>query len=128
CVLPICIAHVAGMLAVQKSPSARSDNLIFAYGEIPGALEHARRMTELTAGVVATLTMNETRLREALGGGSSQSTDVAEQLMVSCGVDYRTAYQIVGSAVRRLAAEGRTAGDLSPGLLDDVAIEHSGRH
>jgi argininosuccinate lyase len=123
----VLIGHVAGMLAVQKSPSARSDNLIFAYGEIPGALEHARRMTELTAGVVATLTMNETRLREALASGFSQSTDVAEQLMVSCGVDYRTAYQIVGSAVRRLAAEGRTAGDLSPVLLDEIAIEQLGR-
>jgi argininosuccinate lyase len=123
----VLIGHVAGMLAVQKSPSARSDNLIFAYGEIPTALEHASRMTELTTGVVATLTMNEARLREALASGFSQSTDVAEQLMVSCGVDYRTAYQIVGSAVRRLAAEGGTAGDLSPMLLDEIAVEQLGR-
>ena len=123
----VLIGHVAGMLAVQKSPSARSDNLIFAYGEVPTALEHARRMTELTTGVVATLTINEARLREALTSGFSQSTDVAEQLMVSCGVDYRTAYQIVGSAVRRLAADGGTAGDLSPMLLDQIAVEQLGR-
>jgi argininosuccinate lyase len=115
------------MLAVQKSPSARSDNLIFAYGEMPGALEHARRMTELTAGVVATLTMNEGRLREALALGFSQSTDVAEQLMVRGDVDYRTAYQIVGTAVRRLAAEGGTAADLTPALLDQIAREQLGR-
>ncbi len=123
----VLIGHVAGMLAVQKSPSARSDNLIFAYGEIPKALEHAWRMTELTTGVVATLTMNEARLREALASGFSQSTDVAEQLMVSCGIDFRTAYQIVGSAVRRLAAEGGTASDLSPWLLDQIAVEQLGR-
>ena len=123
----VLIGHVAGMLAVQKSPSARSDNLIFAYGEIPGALDHARRMTELTAGVVSTLTMNEARLREALATGFSQATDVAEQLMVACGVDYRTAYQVVGSAVRRLAADGGTAGDLSPALLDEIAVEQLGR-
>jgi argininosuccinate lyase len=123
----VLIGHVAGMLAVQKSPSARSDNLIFAYGEMPGALEHARRMTELTAGVVATLTMNEGRLREALALGFSQSTDVAEQLMVRGDVDYRTAYQIVGTAVRRLAAEGGTAADLTPALLDQIAREQLGR-
>jgi argininosuccinate lyase len=123
----VLIGHVAGVLAVQKSPSARSDNLIFAYGELPAALEHARRMTELTAGVVATLTINEGRLREALALGFSQSTDVAEQLMVRCGVDYRTAYQIVGAAVRRLAAEGRTAAELTPSLLDQVAGEQLGR-
>jgi argininosuccinate lyase len=123
----VLIGHVAGILAVQKSPSARSDNLIFAYGELPGTLEHARRMTELTAGVVATLTMNERRQREALALGFSQSTDVAEQLMVSCGVDYRTAYQIVGTAVRRLAADGGTAADLTPVLLDQIASEQLGR-
>jgi argininosuccinate lyase len=123
----VLIGHVAGILAVQKSPSARSDNLIFAYGELPGTLEHARRMTELTAGVVATLTMNERRQREALALGFSQATDVAEQLMVSCGVDYRTAYQIVGAAVRRLAAEGGTAADLTPVLLDQIASEQLGR-
>ena len=50
----VLIGHVAGMLAVQKSPSARSDNLIFAYGEIPTARSSTpARMTELTAGVVA---------------------------------------------------------------------------
>jgi argininosuccinate lyase len=123
----VLIGHVAGVLAVQKSPSARSDNLIFAYGEMPTAVEHARRMTELTAGVVATLTINEGRLREAMSLGFSQSTDVAEQLMVCGGVDYRTAYQIVGAAVRRLAAEGRSATDLTPSLLEQVAGEQLGR-
>jgi argininosuccinate lyase len=123
----VLIGHVAGVLAVQKSPSARSDNLIFAYGEMPAALEHARRMTDLTAGVVATLTINEGRLREALAAGFSQSTDVAEQLMVDCGVDYRTAYQIVGTAVRGLAADGRTATDLTASLLDEIAGEQLGR-
>jgi argininosuccinate lyase len=121
------IGHVAGMLAVQKSPSARSDNLIFAYGEMPGALDHSLRMTELTTGVVATLTVNEARLRQALALGFSQSTDVAEQVMVSCGVDYRTAYRIVGGAVRRVAAEGGGAADLGPALLDEVSAEQLGR-
>ncbi|HLM64677.1 MAG TPA: lyase family protein [Acidimicrobiales bacterium] len=123
----VLIGHVAGTLAVQKSPSARSDNLIFAYGEIPVALEHARRMTDLTTGVVATLTMNAARLREELAGGYSQSTDVAEELMLSGGIDYRTAYDIVGAAVRRLALEGRGAGDLTPPLLDQIAVEQVGR-
>jgi argininosuccinate lyase len=123
----VLIGHVAAILAIQKTPSARSDNLIFAYGEIPGALDHAGRMTELTAGVVATLTMHQARLLDAFAHGFSQSTDVAEQLMVSCGVDYRTAYRIVGVAVRRLAAEGGTAGDLRPTLLDEIAVEQLGR-
>jgi argininosuccinate lyase len=123
----VLIGSLTGMLAVQKSPSARSDNLIFAFGEIPVALERARHVTELTAGVVGGLTVNEARLRDVLASGFSQATDVAEQLMLSGGIDYRTAYQIVGSAVRRLAGEGGGAGDLTPTLLDEIAVEQLGR-
>ena len=47
--------------------------------------------------------------------------------MVSAGVDYRTAYQIVGAAVRHLADEGSGGLALTPALLDEVAIEHIGR-
>ena len=31
----VLIGRLTGFLAVAKSPSARSDNLIFAYGEVP---------------------------------------------------------------------------------------------
>ena len=37
----VLIGRLAGFLAVTKSPSARSDNLIYAYGEVPRALDLA---------------------------------------------------------------------------------------
>ncbi len=80
-------------------------------------------MTELSSGVVATLTFNEARLAEVLAAGFSQATDVAEQLMLSCNIDYRSAYQVVGGAVRRLSQSGRTGADLTVALLDEVAVE-----
>ena len=52
------IGRLSGFLAVIKSPSARSDNLIYAYGEVPRALDLALRTTRLTGGVVRTLTVN----------------------------------------------------------------------
>jgi len=58
---------MSGFLAVVKSPSARSDNLIFAYGEIPRALDFTIRVSALTTGVVKTLTVN------ASGCGRSSS-------------------------------------------------------
>jgi argininosuccinate lyase len=39
----VLIGRLSGFLAVVKTPSARSDNLIFAYGEVPRALELAGR-------------------------------------------------------------------------------------
>ena len=47
--------------------------------------------------------------------------------MSSAGIDYRTAYEVVGAAVRRLAAAGCTGRDLTAALLDDVARDQLGR-
>ena len=121
------IGHVTSVLALQKSPSARSDSLIFVYGEVPVMVDHACRMTELTAGVIETMAINEPRLLDQLGRGFSQATDIAEELMVRAGLDYRSAYQVVGTAVRTLASDGRAARDLTPADVDTAAREVLGR-
>ncbi len=64
----ILIGRLSGFLAVVKSPSARSDNLIFAYGEVPRALDLASRTTRLMSGVVRTLRVNTHRMADALTG------------------------------------------------------------
>jgi argininosuccinate lyase len=117
------IGQLAGFMALQKGPSARSDKLIFAYGEVPRAVDLVRRLTRLSRGVVATLRFNQRRLREQLDQGFSQATDLAEYVMTTCGLDYRTAYRLVGTAVRRAAATGRRGADIDPALLDEIAAE-----
>jgi argininosuccinate lyase len=67
----VLIGRVTGFLAVAKSPSARSDNLIFAYGEVPRALDLAIRVTRLMAGVVRTLEVNVERMARGLSASSS---------------------------------------------------------
>jgi argininosuccinate lyase len=118
--------HVAGFLALQKGPSARSDKLIFAYREIPDALDVSGRILRLTRGVVATLTFNERRMAEALAGGFSQATDLADHLMTAHGLDYRTAYRVAGGAVKRAASEGRRGLDITPEDLASAALERTG--
>ena len=123
----VIIGHATGLLAVQKSPSARSDTLIFAYGETPAMVDQARRTTELMAGVVETLAVDAARLREELDGGFSQATDLADELMLRFGLDYRRSYQVVGRAVQALATAGRAAADLTPADLDAAAQDVLGR-
>jgi argininosuccinate lyase len=123
----VLIGRLSGFLSVVKTPSARSDNLIFAYGEVPRSLEMARKVTRLMTGVVATLEVNAERMLESLLGGFSQATDLAEYVMQTCGVDYRTAYQVVGTAVRRAASEGLRGIDVSGEMLDAAASEMIGR-
>ena len=117
----VLIGRMAGMFAVSKSPSARSDNLIFAYGEVPRAVQLATRATRLMTGVTAGLTANAPRMYEALESGFSQAADLAEHLMATNGLDYRTAYEIVGAAVRTTAATGLRGVDLTGAMLDAEA-------
>ncbi len=119
------IGRLSGFLAVSKSPSARSDNLIYAYGEIPRAIDLAIRTTRLTTGVIRTLTVNADKMWAALESGFSQATDLAEYIMQTCGVDYRTAYQVVGIAVRRASRDGLRGIDLDGPRLDAAAKEYA---
>ena len=74
----VLIGRLTGMFAISKTPSARSDNLIFAYGEVPRALELAGKATRLMAGVIAGLSVNAERMYDALEGGFSQAADLAD--------------------------------------------------
>ncbi len=113
--------RLGGFLAVQKAPSARSDKLIFAYTEVPGAVDLAARIARLTAGVVASLEFNMEAMRRALDIGYSQATDLAEHLMEQCTMDYRSAYRVVGAAVQDLASSGRQVTELTVADLSSAA-------
>jgi argininosuccinate lyase len=112
---------------VVKSPSARSDNLIFAYGEVPRALELASRVTRLMSGVIRTLRVNTSRMADALTSGFTQATDLAEHIVTVCRIDYRTAYLIVGRTVREAAAKGLRGVDITGEMLDNVSVQLEGR-
>jgi argininosuccinate lyase len=123
----VLIGRLSGFLAVVKTPSARTDNLIFAYGEVPRSLELAARVTRLMSRVVATLGVRPERMWESLVAGFSQATDLAELVMQGCTVDYRTAYQVVGAAVRAAARRGLAGVDLTGEMLDEAARGEIGR-
>ena len=57
----------------------------------------------------------------ALESGFSQATDLAEYVMQTCDLDYRTAYQVVGVAVRAAHAAGLRGLDLDGARLDAAA-------
>ena len=123
----VLIGRLTGFLAVTKSPSARSDNLIFAYGEVPRALDLTDRITRLMSGVVRTLRLHPERMRIELDRGYTQATDLAEHLVQRLGVDYRTAYVVVGNTVRAAARAGIPGHAITGEMIDDAAATHVGR-
>jgi argininosuccinate lyase len=123
----VLIGRLTGFLAVAKSPSARSDNLIFAYGEVPRALDLSIRVTRLMAGVVRTLHVNTERMAEELDAGYTQATDLTEYIVQARGVDYRSAYTVVGRTVREASRRGIAGREITGAMLDEATIAETGQ-
>jgi argininosuccinate lyase len=63
---------------------------------------------------------------DALVGGFSQAADLADYVLAVRGVDYRTAYEIVGTCLRAAAAQGLRGVDITTAMLDEAARERTG--
>lgn len=103
------IGRVTGQLVTQRTPSARTDNWLHAYGEVTGSVELARRVVALAARVVATLEVHPEVLAAAAGAQFTCAADLAEELALHGELDYRSAYRVVGRAVADAVADGRPA-------------------
>lgn len=95
----ILIGRATGQMALAKSPSARSDAHIYAYGEVPRALDLATRVTTLMTSVIDTLSLDRDGMREALRGSHVEAADLAGWLCSSYGLDYTTAHRLVAQAL-----------------------------
>ena len=117
------LGRATGVLAAQQTPSGRTDNLLYAYGEVAGAVELATRLLRLAAATAESLTIDRAAAERALRESDAMATDVAEAVSLATGTDYRSAYRAVGRAVA--AGDGLDAAAASAalgvrGLLPDL--------
>ncbi len=133
------IGNLAAMAAVGKTPSGQIDNRLFAYGDIPRALDRVIGASRLTADVLRGLTVNTDLAARRASENFIGATDLAEVIMLQGrsmehpnGIDYKTAHDIVGRAVRAAiesAANSRGGSQTPPyaELLDEAAEAMIGR-
>jgi argininosuccinate lyase len=107
------LGRATGVLATQQTPSGRTDNLLYAYGEVAGAVDLATRLLQLAAATAESVTVDRERAERALRESFALATDVAETISLETGADYRSAYRDVGRAV--------AGGTLDTGALDPRA-------
>ena len=93
------IGKATGVMATQRTPSARTDNWLYAYGEVVSAVETATRLIRLGQQVVQDMEVDVEALARSAGEHHSMATDLAESLVLGSGLDYRSAYRVVGRAV-----------------------------
>lgn len=116
------LGRLTGVLASGLTPSARTDNWLYLYGEVDASLALGRRLVALGAEVVRTLAVHADALAAAAGAHFTGAADLAEEIVLRCGLDYRSAYRVVARAVAGATAPALTGSDL------DRAAEALGGH
>ena len=98
---------MTGVLATGLTPSARTDNWLYAYGEVAGALTWPAPV-RLGRAVTAGLHADVAALEEQAASHFTAAADLAEELSLRFRLDYRTAYRVVGRAVADALSRGGT--------------------
>lgn len=116
------IGTLAAMSAVAKTPSGQIDNRMFAYGDIPRALDQATDAARLMADVLRGLTVKTDVAKQRAGQEFLGATDLAEVIMLECEIDYKTAHRVVARAVRE-AHESSETGEPGKSALSVERLE-----
>lgn len=123
----VAVGQLVAMANVGRTPTGQPDNRIFAYGDVPRALDQAAVATDLMAGVMRTLKVNTTLMAQRAGLGYSQATDLADAIMLATGLPYQTAHRVVGQVVATAIEAGIPAGQISVEMIDEASYAVVGR-
>lgn len=95
-----------GLAANALTPSGQPDNRVFAYQDLPEAIEETTACVRLMTEIVTQATFDEARMRAAAERGYAYSTDLCDFLVLETGIDNRTVHRIVGLAAARCIERG----------------------
>jgi argininosuccinate lyase len=115
------IGHLAAAATLGRTPSGQVDNRIFAYGDVPRALDLATDTVRLMGAVLGGLAFDRERMARRATESFALATDLAETLVTAAALDYRSAHRVVGRAVGLAVGRGLALDALTPELLDEAA-------
>jgi len=123
----VLIGQLTAMSIVGRTVSGQPDNRIFAYGDVPQALDTANQTVRLMTGVMQTLSVNVALMARRVAEGYSQATDLAELIMLEAKLPYLTAHRLVSEVVSVAAQKGIPALQISSAMIDASARQILGR-
>ncbi len=107
------LGHLVGLLTVLKGlPLAYNKDMQEDKEPVFDAFDTVNDALLVLAPMLATLTVNEDRLRAAVRGGFLEATEIADYLAAR-GLPFRQAHAVAGQAVRLAEERGGTLGELS---------------
>jgi len=89
------IGVLATVSASARTPSGQPDNRLLIYGELPEAMQTVNNAVALMSEVLQEIKFNATRGKALVKSGWILATDLAETLVLECGLDFRSAHQLV---------------------------------
>ncbi|HWC13202.1 MAG TPA: argininosuccinate lyase [Actinomycetota bacterium] len=111
------IGELTGLLGMVKGiPLAYNRDLQEDKALLFGIVARAESCLEAMTGLIATLTFDTERMEAAAASAGTWATDLAERL-VTRGVAFRDAHEVVGTLVAELERSGRDIVDLAAGEL-----------
>jgi argininosuccinate lyase len=118
---------VASALVALHTGSARTDHFHLLNGTVPRALDEAVAVASLTASVLDGIELRPDRFEQIARASFVTAADVADVLALQGGLDYRSAHNVVGRAVRDLVEAGEPPSALTPERLATASEAAIGR-
>jgi argininosuccinate lyase len=134
---PFALTHIRGTASAMigtltacavmgRTPSGQPDNRMHIYGDLPRAIADTQAAVELLGEVVDSLKLNPTRGCQRLDESFALATDLAEVLVLRCGLDFRSAHKLVGRLIRDLVNTGCSFKGLTADAVAQTAKERLG--
>src|SRR5437763_505713 len=111
----------------ERASPARADHLHLLNGTVPRALDEAVAIARLTASVLEGVELRPERFAQIARQSFVTAADVADVLALTGQIDYRSAHEVVGRAVRDLVESGEPPSELTPARLAAAAEATIGR-
>jgi argininosuccinate lyase len=89
------IGVLASVTATARTPSGQPDNRLMIYGELPEAMQTVNNVVALMTELLQEISFNSDRGKALVESGWILATDLAETLVQECGLDFRSAHQLV---------------------------------
>lgn len=81
----------------------------------------------LMEGILSTLKVNKETMQERAGANFTQATQLAETIVLSMGLPFRTAHRIVGRLVKETLDRHIAPTEITPEMLDDASVQITGQ-
>jgi len=115
-------------VACQAHNTSYGDTMdvMFIYWKVPEIAAKGVWVCRRTATLVANLSVHADVMVRHAREGFSTASELAAVILREKNVPWRVAHAVVAGVVRRLADAGRTAADITPAIIDEVAAEVAG--